>query len=69
MSYHEKEDHPAVDRIRATLELESFTSGTCRVNNNSLNLYYRPNKTDKFVTTARHWHSNSDFLLTGRPTS
>ncbi|KIY62600.1 hypothetical protein CYLTODRAFT_404326 [Cylindrobasidium torrendii FP15055 ss-10] len=62
MSYHEKEDHPAVDRIRATLELESFTSGTCCVNKNSLSLYYRSNQTDKKADVLNLAHATPDEL-------
>lgn len=48
------EEHPAIHRIRAALEnKQHFTSGTCPVNLESLNLYYRLSDTDKFVVSFR----------------
>lgn len=48
------EEHPAIHRIRAALESKQhFTSGTCPVNIDSLNLYYRLSNTEKYVSFFR----------------
>ncbi|KIY63509.1 hypothetical protein CYLTODRAFT_359861 [Cylindrobasidium torrendii FP15055 ss-10] len=51
MSNLEVEQHPAIHRIRAALEgKQPFTSGTCPLDVDSLNLYYRLSSTEKSVS-------------------